>query len=72
MNRTILKLVLLVSCAHAMAHVYELSLPTVERDLAISYVGEDAQQGKEEGNSNADRVDFHGGKLAQHLFQHQG
>ena len=47
MNRTILKLVLLVSCAHAMAHVYELSLPTVERDLAISYVGEDAQQGKE-------------------------
>ena len=47
MNRTILKLVLLVSCAHAMAHIYELSLPAVEQDLAASYLGGDVQQGKE-------------------------
>ena len=47
MNRTILKLVLLVSCAHAMAHVYELSLPAVEQDLAASYLSGDVQHGKE-------------------------
>ena len=47
MNRTILKLVLLVSCAHAMAHIYELSLPAVEQDLAASYLGTNLQQGKE-------------------------
>ena len=47
MNRTILKLVLLVSCAHAMAHIYELSLPAVEQDLAASYQGDNLQQGKE-------------------------
>lgn len=47
MNRTTLKLVLLVSCAHAMAHVYELSLPTVEQDLASYYVKDNLQQGKE-------------------------
>ena len=36
MSRTTFQLVLLVSCAHAMVHVYEQSLPSVEQ-----MIGED-------------------------------
>ncbi len=37
MNRKTFRLVFLVSCAHAMAHVFELSLPSVEHDIAMDY-----------------------------------
>ena len=37
MNRKTFRLVFLVSCAHAMAHVFELSLPSVEHDIALDY-----------------------------------
>ena len=47
MNRNVLKLVLLVSSAHAMAHVYELSLPAVEQDLSSDYVHEDTPKKQE-------------------------
>jgi MFS family permease len=42
-----LRLVVLVSCAHAMVHVYELSLPSVELKIAEEYAPRDAQAGKE-------------------------
>ena len=42
MNRKTFRLVLLVSCAHAMAHVFELSLPSVEHDIASEYPGDEA------------------------------
>ena len=42
-----LRLVLLISCAHAMVHVYELSLPSVELRIADEYRPEDVQAGKE-------------------------
>lgn len=46
MSSTTLRLVLLVSCAHAMVHVYEMSLPSVEQQIAGEYFGDDIDQGK--------------------------
>lgn len=37
MNPLLLRLVLLVSCAHALVHVYELALPSVEQLIAKEY-----------------------------------
>ncbi len=37
MSPTTLRLVLLVSCAHALVHVYELSLPSVEQLVALDF-----------------------------------
>ena len=37
MSPQVLRLVLLVSCAHALVHVYELSLPSVEQNVAAEY-----------------------------------
>ncbi|MBX3411339.1 MAG: MFS transporter [Pirellulales bacterium] len=37
MNRATLRLVLFVSCAHALVHVYELSLPSVEQLVARDF-----------------------------------
>lgn len=37
MTRAVLLLVLLVSTAHAMVHVFELSLPSVEQNIAAQY-----------------------------------
>ena len=37
MNRATLRLVLLISCAHALVHVYELSLPSVEQNIGETY-----------------------------------
>jgi MFS family permease len=42
MSRTTFQLVLLVSCAHAMVHVYEQSLPSVEQ-----MIGEDFNKGED-------------------------
>lgn len=43
MSRVTLRLVLLVSCAHALAHAFELSLPGVEEEIAREYgVGKSA------------------------------
>ncbi|MDA7978859.1 MAG: MFS transporter [Pirellulales bacterium] len=43
MTRQTLRLVLMISCAHAMVHVFELSLPAVEELIASEYrVGTDA------------------------------
>ncbi len=33
----VLRLILLIACAHAMVHVYELSLPSVEQNIAGEY-----------------------------------
>lgn len=42
MNRTTFRLVLLVSCAHALVHVFELTLPSVEQMIGEEYrVGKD-------------------------------
>ena len=37
MSRATLGLVLIVSCAHLLVHVYELSLPSVEQEIAKDY-----------------------------------
>ena len=34
MSRTLLRLVLFISCAHALVHVYELAYPSVEQLIA--------------------------------------
>ena len=39
MNPATIRLVLLVSCAHAMVHVYELSLPSIEQEITAEYGG---------------------------------
>lgn len=41
------RLVLLVSCAHALVHVYELSLPSVEQQVAFEYIPSDVAAGKQ-------------------------
>lgn len=41
------RLVLLVSCAHALVHVYELSLPSVEQYVAAHYIPADVAAGKQ-------------------------
>ena len=46
MNRKTFRLVLLVSCAHAMAHVFELALPSVEHDIAKDYFPSDQAAGR--------------------------
>lgn len=43
--RATLRLVLLISCAHALVHTYELSLPSVEQKIAGNFT-DDPQQGK--------------------------
>jgi MFS family permease len=40
MPAKILRLVLLISCAHALVHMYELSLPSVEHKIAAEYYPE--------------------------------
>jgi len=44
--RAILCLVLLVSVAHALVHMYELSLPSVEQEIAQGYFPNDPASGK--------------------------
>ena len=46
MNRTTFRLVFVISCAHAMAHFFELSLPAVEHNIASEYYPQDAAAGK--------------------------
>ena len=46
MTRATLLLVLLVSCAHALVHVYEQSLPSVEQRIAAEYFPTDPAAGK--------------------------
>ena len=46
MNRQTFRLVLLVSCAHAMAHIFELALPSVEHNIAMDYYPSDPAAGK--------------------------
>ncbi len=43
MPRATLILVLLVSCAHALVHMYEKSLPSVEQEIAATYFASDDQ-----------------------------
>ena len=40
------RLILLICCAHALVHVYELSLPSVEQQIAEEYYEGDAVRGK--------------------------
>ncbi len=46
MSSAAFRLILLVSCAHALVHAYELSLPSVEQDIAEEFLGDDEQAGK--------------------------
>ena len=46
MSRGVLALVLLVSSAHALVHMYEIALPSVEQSIAAEYYGDDAASGK--------------------------
>jgi MFS family permease len=47
MSRATLSIVLLVSCAHAMVHIYEQSLPSVEQRIAADFYPQDPARGKE-------------------------
>jgi MFS family permease len=47
MSRALFWLVVLVSCAHAMVHVYEVSLPSVELKIADEFFPHDVSAGKE-------------------------
>lgn len=47
MSRATLSIVLIVSCAHAMVHVYEQSLPSVEQRIARDFFPSDPARGKE-------------------------
>jgi FSR family fosmidomycin resistance protein-like MFS transporter len=44
-NRAVFRLILLISCAHALVHTYELALPSVEQKIAADF-SDDQQQGK--------------------------
>jgi FSR family fosmidomycin resistance protein-like MFS transporter len=46
MPRATLLLVLLVSCAHALMHTYELSLPSVEQNIEATHLPNDPAGGK--------------------------
>ena len=46
MARTMLLFVLLISCAHSLVHVYEVSLASVEQEIAGEFFGEDIGAGK--------------------------
>ena len=46
MTRATLALILLVSCAHALVHVYEQSLPSVEQRIAAEFFPTDVAAGK--------------------------
>jgi len=46
MTRRVLLLVLIVSCAHALVHTFELALPAVEQQIADQYFPDDAARGK--------------------------
>ena len=46
MTRAVLLIVLLVSVAHALVHVFELALPAVEQDIAREYEPGDESAGK--------------------------
>ena len=46
MTSATLRLVLLVSCAHALVHVYELAFPSVETLIAGEYFPDNPEQGK--------------------------
>ena len=41
------RLILLISCAHALVHIYELSLPSVEQEIALEFHPNDPSAGKE-------------------------
>lgn len=47
MTRATLYVILLVSCAHALVHVYEQSFPSVEQRVAAEFFPGDAAAGKE-------------------------
>ena len=47
MSSATLRLVLLISCAHALVHIYELSLPSVEQRIAEEYRPDQPQAGKQ-------------------------
>ena len=79
MSPATLRLVVLVSCAHALVHVYELSLPSLELQIASSYQQEHTPEAKSEGKrkmgllSNTWRFPFgFGALLAGYLVDRWG
>ena len=65
MTRTVLLIVLLVSCAHALVHIFELALPSVEQDIADEYESGDEAAGKQLSGTMANvwRFPFGAGAL---------
>ncbi|MCA9268838.1 MAG: MFS transporter, partial [Planctomycetales bacterium] len=65
MTRSVLLLVLLISTAHALVHVFELTLPSVEQLIAHEFRPHDAPGGKELSGalSNTWRLPFGMGAL---------
>lgn len=47
LSRDALRLILLVSLAHALVHFYELSFPSVEQEIAAEFYPDDLARGKE-------------------------
>ena len=75
MSRSVLSLVLLISSAHALVHVYEIALPSVEQNIAADYYGSDLASGKRftGGLSNAWRLMWGlGAVIAGWLVDHFG
>lgn len=46
-QRQVFRLVVLVACAHGLVHLYELSLPSVEQEIACEFYPDNPQTGKE-------------------------
>ena len=55
LNPATLRLVLFVSCAHALVHIYELSLPSVEQELTAEFTASQESDNRQEGTVNSSK-----------------
>jgi len=46
MSKHLFRIVLLVSCAHALVHTFELSLPSIEQEIASEFFPDEPAEGK--------------------------
>ena len=45
-SASLLRLIILVACAHGLVHIYEQSLPSVEQEIATEFYGDDIAAGR--------------------------
>ncbi|HAY82457.1 MAG TPA: hypothetical protein DCY79_21840 [Planctomycetaceae bacterium] len=45
-SAALLRLIILVACAHGLVHIYEQSLPSIEQNIAAEFYGDDVSAGK--------------------------